>query len=97
MSGIVAKAHIGIANGSPFVVTSWERREEPSTKRSIYSRKVFMRVIAIEGQSLLMFWMATWRLRELKALLASTNRTSSVLSLGNASLVARTAALDPAI
>ncbi len=86
MSGIVAKAYIGIANGSPCVVPSWDRREDPSTKRSVESLQVFMRVVAIEGQNILMFWRATWRLRELKALLASTNRTASVLSLANAPL-----------
>ena len=54
-------------------------------------------VMTIEVQSLLMFWRATWRLSELKTLLASTNRTASVLSLPNASLEAWTAASAPAI
>ena len=88
MTGMVARACMGMASGSPCVIPSWESRMSPST---VGARYVLMSMVASGEQSLLMFWRATWRFRELKA---STRRTASV---SNAVLTACTAASIPAI
>ena len=97
MRGVVEMAYIGIANGSPCVVPSWDRRDEPPTNKSVGSRYVLMRTVASDGQRYLAFCRATCQLSELNALLASTSRTPSVFEFKNASLVAWTAASAPAI
>ena len=59
MSGSRARAYIGIANGSPCVVPSWEYKVKPSTKSSTSLRYVLMRAVAMGGQRALMFLRAT--------------------------------------
>ena len=78
MRGMVARAYMGMASGSPCVIPSWESRMSPSTNNSVGARYVLMSMVASGEQSLLMFWRATWRFRELKAFVASTRRTASV-------------------
>ena len=54
-----------------------------------------MRIVAIEGHRCLILCRAAWRLSELNALLASTNKMASVDSFENVSLAAWTAASVP--
>ena len=56
-----------------------------------------MRAVASDGHSRRMLWRAEQQLRELNALLASTNRMASVFSCGNSELTACTTASIPEI
>ena len=80
MRGTVARAYMGMANGSPCVVPSWESRRSPSTKRSVGSLYVLIRIVASAGQVLLILWRALWRLSELNVFVASTKSIASLLS-----------------
>ena len=86
-----------MASGSPCVVPSCERIVSPSTKRSVGTLYVLIRMVEKGGQILLMLWRAACLLRELKALLASTNSTASFSSKAKADLAACTAASIPEI
>ena len=68
----------------------------PSMNSSFGARYVLMSMVASGGQSLLMCWSATWRIRELKAFVASTRRTA-LMSESKAVLTACTAGSIPAI
>ncbi len=54
------------------------RRVEPSTKRSVSSRYILMMMVAVAGHRFLMLSRATFRLRQLKALLVSMSTAASV-------------------
>ena len=97
MRGTVARAYIGMASGSPCVVPSWESRRSPSTKRSVGSLYVLIRIVASAGQILLILWRAVWRLSELNAFVASTNSIASLLSDSKEDLAACKAASIPNI
>ena len=58
---------------------------------------MLIRAVAIGGRDLLIFCKATWRLRALKALLASTKSAASLSSESKAVLTACTAASIPEI
>ena len=97
ISGIVARAYMGMASGSPCVVPSCDRMVSPPTKRSVGALYVFTRMVDRGGQILLMLWSAACLLRVLKALLASTSSTASFSSKVKADLTACTAASIPEI
>ena len=86
MSGTVAKAYKDMARGSPWVVPSSEISVMPSTNSSVGSRYILIKIFASAGQTIWMLQSATSLLRELKALLASTNRTASTSSEWKASV-----------
>ena len=92
ISGIVARAYMAMASGSPCVVPSCDRMVSPLTTRSVGALYVLIRMVERGGQILLMLWRATCLLRELKALLASTSSTASFSSKAKADL---TVCLDP--
>ncbi len=77
--GIVARAYIGIASGSPCVASL-------SMYRSEGALYVFFRTLESSGQVNLMLFSATFRFRELKALLASIRSTASLSSFKKHSL-----------
>ena len=99
MRGTVARAYMGMASGSPCVVLSSESRRSPSTKRSVGSLYVLIRIVASAGQVLLILslWRAVWRLSELNAFLASTKSIASLLSDSKDVLAACIAASIPEI
>ena len=74
--GIVAKAYIGMAKGSPWVVPSCDRITSPSMYRSEGALYVLYRTVESSGQVNWMLCNATFR--ELKALLASMRSTASI-------------------
>ncbi len=53
------RIHWHIANGSPCVVPSWDKRDESPTNKSVGSRYVLMRTFASDGQRYLAFCRAT--------------------------------------
>ena len=59
MRGTVARAYMGIARGSPWVVPSWDSRESPSTNRSVGAWYVLTRAVAMDEHDLLIFCRAT--------------------------------------
>ena len=60
MRGMVARAYMDMVSGLPCGVPSWESRVSPSTNNPVGAWYVFMSMVASGGQSLLMFWSATW-------------------------------------
>ena len=68
---------MAVARGSPWVVPSCEKRVSPSIKREAFSLYVFVSIVASDGHNWWIFKIATLRLRELNALLASTRRAAS--------------------
>ena len=82
---------------SPWVVPSSDTRTWPSTKKFVASLYILIRIGAREGQRYCTLCSAAYRLRELKALLASTSYTASVSSSLKAAFIAWTAASIPAI
>ncbi len=82
--GVIARAYMAIARGSPRVVPSVDAISPlPVMKSLIGALYVFTSTWASGGQMMLMLWRAAFRLMELKALVASTNRTASVLGSSN--------------
>ena len=75
--GMGARAYIGMAGGSPWVVPS----TSPSTYNSEGALQVLMRAVARERERLWMLCRAVCKSRELKALLALPSRRASVSSL----------------
>ena len=69
---------------------------DPSTRNSASQRYVLMSVVAIDGQRTLMFLKASCLFKELKALLASTNKTATQFSSLNTIFMVCTAASIPA-
>ena len=69
---------------------------DPSTRNSASQRYMLMSVVAIDGQRTLMLLKASCRFKELKALLASTNKTASQFSSLNTIFMVCTAAFIPA-
>ena len=49
MRGMVARAYIGMASGSPCVVPSWESRMSPSTNNSVGTRYVLISMVRVVG------------------------------------------------
>ena len=91
----MARAYIGIANGSPWVVPSRDQTMFPSTKSLEGFLYVLMRMVAMGGQIRWIFCRVECLLRALKALLASTRRTPSTSSFWKACLTMWMAASVP--
>ena len=72
MSGMIPRAYIGIANGSPWVVPSHDNMSSPATKR----RTGFQYVLTIPGcSSGHSFWMLAMQADLLRQLNASASST----------------------
>ena len=97
INGIVARAYMGMASGSPCVVPSCDRMVSPSTKRSVGALYVLVRIEERGGQTLLMLWRAVCLFSELNALLASTSSMASFSFRSKVDLTACTAASIPEI
>ena len=94
--GIMAKAYIAIPSGWPCVVSSVEAISPfPGIIIFIGDWYVLIRICASNGQSILMLCKTACLLMELKALVASTKRTPSVLLSWNMCLIEWTAASQP--
>ena len=76
INGIVARAYMGMASGSPCVVPSCDRMVSPSTKRSVGALYVLVRIEERGGQILLMLWRAVCLFSELNA---STSTSPKIL------------------
>ena len=92
--GTVAMVYIAIARGSPWVVPSCENRVSPPYKQ-FYAWPVC--VHKGRGHSFMTLFRATLRLRELKALVASTIRKASVAGSVKMDLATWTAASHPLV
>ena len=90
-------AYIAIARGSPWVVPSCEDKVSPLINKSMSDLYVFTRALDNRGHSFMTLFRATFRLRELKALVASTVKNASVVGSLKMDLAAWIAASHPLV
>ena len=89
--------YMDIARGSPCVVPSFDRIVSSSMNISALSLYMFVIITASEGHREWMLISGAFRLSELKALFASTNRMASLSFSSNSLLITCTPASHPEI